>query len=1161
MPNALFADRRTATQCQLLAKQTLRDFLAANGLAGKLEQVARYNWGTKEPVEINRMLIERLGCQKAEADPLDSELDPAFALDKIVFAPGEWKPAPLELDKQHEVKIRRRRPVPAVAIAKLTSRFVPDTGSCEIEYLVEGVQERAKDVDVEVHASRYYELNKAGGIGDPCGTVTGEAGTTHIYQKKNAYSGGRVAVAQKETWKGESQATAGVLEKKGVADCWINAGCAPYNVMLRYYKDAGDAKAKITLAPFFPRWNARSAGPPDVDDTSLVVEWTISDDNGKLKGGQLLIRDKSDTVVFFAPLDEGLLRGGKYNLLTAAKAWNRGTILRSAMPYRVEIQAHSDGDEENGLAIAVMPTQMPGLQYEKVQLIAFNAGPGTTTVAPTAYLGDPDDDVDIKARCDVMKAAVKQAALLPEVKADEDVLKVFMAPEFYFRGRKGAYELEKLSTIPALMSEETDKIEYADWLFVCGTAIGQLVHEKVDEATPSGHAPTKFGTVRKHYGVAKVNAKITNVDNIAHTKIQVTVQSASAPAAGWKVTGLGEVAASTSLGGADWELTLDAQYLAAAVGPAVLEEPLAVIETVTSNTEIVVRSKICARIPAMDEWAVDAVRWTAVQGVVSAKIVKVTPLGGGQYTLQLKPATLFALGDFELHEPLATEVFNVAIVKKGWPAPLPGERALKDAIVYKEYVSPIDFLGTNYGKHVEFHGLPGLGRTIQLDMHPTRTVLPTDGSRDLMGARPNVPLTGGTWLDKQGATHRIGTQLNTSGIGGGTIFTIDGVTFGLEVCLDHAKNMVANFYKNEAQAGDPILQVHLIPSWGMTIGGGELCAPTGATPHTLTFNVDGGAVRSILREHDGSYSCDTHTTHNAAVPGDCPNNDEHWICVPCWTFWPPGPCPRCTAAVVKHYRCKEPKVTVWCTTCVSVYAAACTGAGHPSTTQWCTSCNSVYSAWCTGAVHPSTTKRYCFNPKITYCCPLCAVQQGTPGKCSTHTTTPLVEFHECRRNEYYYCTTCAAVRADAAGVCPDDGAVLVLWRYCDACKKLYDGGGTCTCTADPRDNCGLYPAAGRCRHAVSVGAHCSYYDSAVGDCPQPPAWPERCDTYYAAAGPCITCGSTNPAVCSQVKRIGREIAPTKAKDIVASAAAGTYFQYDGYVTVYPEMDLPVAAVT
>jgi hypothetical protein len=69
---------------------------------------------------------------------------------------------------------------------------------------------------------------------------------------------------------------------------------------------------------------------------------------------------------------------------------------------------------------------------------------------------------------------------------------------------------------------------------------------------------------------------------------------------------------------------------------------------------------------------------------------------------------------------------------------------------------------------------------------------------------------------------------------GGCIFTVDGITFGLEVCVDHAQRRLAN------QCGS--IQVLLIPAYGQQIYAGDAsdnlqgmyCKPKG-----IVFNVDG----------------------------------------------------------------------------------------------------------------------------------------------------------------------------------------------------------------------------------------------------------------------------------------------------------------------------------
>jgi hypothetical protein len=185
-----------------------------------------------------------------------------------------------------------------------------------------------------------------------------------------------------------------------------------------------------------------------------------------------------------------------------------------------------------------------------------------------------------------------------------------------------------------------------------------------------------------------------------------------------------------------------------------------------------------------------------------------------------------------------------------------GPKGLKAAVVFKEYVSWIDFLGSNFAKP-EFNAPGGGGRLIVIDGVTDRMVLPTDGSRDTLGANPNLPpapTTGTIWHDSNGAEHRVGSEINVSGEGGGSVVTIDGITFGIEVCLDHLAKRLDNLYRNSANAGDPKVQILLIPSWGMTIG----AAPCNTVPNAVLFNVDGSRTESAARLNDGVNACDNH---------------------------------------------------------------------------------------------------------------------------------------------------------------------------------------------------------------------------------------------------------------------------------------------------------------
>ena len=207
-------------------------------------------------------------------------------------------------------------------------------------------------------------------------------------------------ISSQDYWQGKCDAEHGILKKEGAEDCYINFACAPYTVLKRYYKADKDGDAKITLDAFYPCWHRATDGSGSLvlDDKSLVVKWAVKDDS-KLKVGQLIIWNKYDEAVFRAVLSETKLREEQYDLLRESVSWNKAKIFQDLMPYRVQIQAHSDMDEDNGLALAAMHTEVRDFHYDKVQFIAFNARPGAKKNNGTVeYRGHPDDDQDIAKR-------------------------------------------------------------------------------------------------------------------------------------------------------------------------------------------------------------------------------------------------------------------------------------------------------------------------------------------------------------------------------------------------------------------------------------------------------------------------------------------------------------------------------------------------------------------------------------------------------------------------------------------------------------------------------------------------------------------------------------------------------------------------------------------
>lgn len=347
------------------------------------------------------------------------------------------------------------------------------------------------------------------------------------------------------------------------------------------------------------------------------------------------------------------------------------------------------------------------------------------------YLGYSNDIVDILARCEIVCKAIEAAH--KEVDAEsggrspETTLKVFMAPEFLFRGSSGAYPIEQISYIMEHLYKTTSAPAYKDWLFVYGTAIGYFEPNKVSS-----------------YHFKAVGA-------VSHGSTTV------------KLTDNGDT-------------------------------KVAILGTVPTENHLMN--------PA-GQWKLGKI---AIRDVVKSDDAHYTVTLNGPLTDDIKD------GDsVEIHTPLATEIFNIAMVQKGGPDD--NIASLRRAIVYKEKISHIDFLRT--GQALDW--CDAAGREVFL-LDQKTVVLPTSGADEMFAKNPN-PLAG---------------EVNKSGLGGGAVFMIDGITFGLEVCLDHYERRLQKFYETRP-VGVGKVQIQLIPSWGATIQVSALIAETG----TMIFNVDG----------------------------------------------------------------------------------------------------------------------------------------------------------------------------------------------------------------------------------------------------------------------------------------------------------------------------------
>jgi len=158
---------------------------------------------------------------------------------------------------------------------------------------------------------------------------------------------------------------------------------------------------------------------------------------------------------------------------------------------------------------------------------------------------------------------------------------------------------------------------------------------------------------------------------------------------------------------------------------------------------------------------------------------------------------------------LGARIVNVALIQKG------GEDTDRNSyVVDKEYVSHVDFRrhvtakALSEGKKISgYNNVAKLepwksDRQIEL-LGVTVKALPPDGSRDVGGGAPS-----------KFADERMG----------GSIFTIDGIKIGLEICLDHTNGRIG--------PGTGI-QIQLVPSAGASL------KQFACIPHGIAFNVDG----------------------------------------------------------------------------------------------------------------------------------------------------------------------------------------------------------------------------------------------------------------------------------------------------------------------------------
>jgi len=298
--------------------------------------------------------------------------------------------------------------------------------------------------------------------------------------------------------------------------------------------------------------------------------------------------------------------------------------------------------------------------YDRIQFIAYCIP--TTPVGPAGsqrYLGKPlgEASKDIEKRCQIMKNAIDIARNNRHVSRRNKTLKLFMAPEFYFRGGEGAYKEEHISEIFSEMRDLTkDKAKYGNWLFVLGTAVA-----------------------------------------------------------------------------------------------------------------------------AHDAW------WQSDLGA------------DPQRGKEIWNVCMIQKGGFKRDDAGILRCCQLC----GAPSPF-----TSSVIVYKEYVSDLDFIGTADGDSVA-NGIVHGGR---------RRLVPVSGGTSLLPGRVREinPAIAPAALAARPHPRGARKEMSKTGLGGQSVFMIDGITFGIEVCVDHITGRLRDSHYPPASKL-PWVQVHLIPACAINV--------------------------------------------------------------------------------------------------------------------------------------------------------------------------------------------------------------------------------------------------------------------------------------------------------------------------------------------------------
>ncbi|MCP3966591.1 MAG: hypothetical protein GY718_09605, partial [Lentisphaerae bacterium] len=117
------------------------------------------------------------------------------------------------------------------------------------------------------------------------------------------------------------------------------------------------------------------------------------------------------------------------------------------------------------------------MRYNNIIFVGYMVN--TSPNPNNTYPGYKKQEEDIANRRMLMLAAIESAKRA--VPKSSKCLKIFMAPEFYFRGTKGAYDFEKMIQLIDSLQFAVRNSTFKDWLFIFGSILGYSYNDTSDK--------------------------------------------------------------------------------------------------------------------------------------------------------------------------------------------------------------------------------------------------------------------------------------------------------------------------------------------------------------------------------------------------------------------------------------------------------------------------------------------------------------------------------------------------------------------------------------------------------------------------------------------------------------------------------------------------------